>query len=283
MDEVSTAIQSLSEVFEVLNIDTLKSNIANALESATCTEWEDITLPVNDLLTKVPALAGTSGCDVVIPMCKNLDFSNSVAALTDIREAFDSLFGIGHRLNSEATVAAHLFSKAISSGILVFKLRASMLVQWGAPSGVINIFSGFDGDLKFVKDLSSLSHLSLSNKKKAMWWSTTIDPYLTVAPRIDLVKGKLSFDVTLTLGVNTAWNSGVKILLEEALKNIKAHKEGEMFKELELKETCVYNPHAPIWINQDTELGKRICALKIKAISQANQKWKLYARLRQGT
>lgn len=274
MNEVIDTIDTLQEVFDVLDIENLKRIFASILSGATCSEWEDIVLPLNDLLSRVPAL-GYSGnsCDVTVPICKDLDFSGSAAAISELEDILKSLCS-GRRLDWGTSILS-LVSNVLSAAF-TFSVNGSILLQWGAPSSKFPSFNGMTGGLSFLakKEIAT-------EKYQPMWISTSLNPAVTIAPSFDFINGTMSITTSPGVSLSFAWNKGVKPLLKGVLENIEINQPDKMSEEFRLDETCVdFAGRTPKWIGQDSKLGERICGMKVNAISVANQEWyDMYARM----
>eukprot|EP00957_Ditylum_brightwellii_P120695 9205931-Ditylum_brightwellii.AAC.1 len=67
LDELLDKFGDIEEFISYFNMDNLMETFSNIVLDTRCTEWEDLTLPVSSLLSKVPALGAVSACDIDIP------------------------------------------------------------------------------------------------------------------------------------------------------------------------------------------------------------------------
>jgi len=288
LDELLDKFGDIEEFISYFNMDNLMETFSNIVLDARCTEWEDLTLPVSSLLSKVPALGAVSACDIDIPVCKSFDFSGATEFISELTEMIEDIFS-SQRLRGRALFLNPFLTSiaGILTSIFTIELSGGISRQfWGNNRGF-----QFEGGVKFLRTWTvDDKGPTEEGRIKAVSVGINVGPRFTLSPYLDFIKMKFGFSLAVAFDVTLSTNRGFRSILDETImyaKTIEPLKKtdvsskeddriSQFAKDIGLGDSCLKfdsSSSEPIWNFTSIYENKKSCALQYQAVSVANNEW----------
>jgi len=291
---VSDIATSIEQVFDVFDFDTLKSQFLDIFTTITCTEWQDIKLPVESILSQIPFITDLDGmCDIEIPVCTAFDFSGAEQVLQEVKNLMLQLSQSDRRLADQGqTNAGLVFLNSVLGGALTpfsFQSSVALMLHFGRDK-----FRGanmkrwkVEGSLNLMKAKVTEETENGVKTEYQDAYRVAVKPELsfTIAPKINTCTGGLYLSFMPSFSLTVSSNKGNERMLREALGNARSTEgEGDKaggfksdFAESIAIDNCFHfqGISSPFTVkyNQTNPLEEKICALKFGALSIANHGW----------